>query len=79
MQGEGRRDVDIYQEVCNRLETVSALDTERLSIRVGQGRVVLLGAVDTFDLRQLAEQAVLSVQGVQAVENRLSVEPQRAA
>lgn len=79
MQGEGRRDVDIYQEVCDRLETVSALDTERLSIRVGHGRVVLLGAVDSFELRRLAEQAVLSVQGVQGVENRLSVEPPQAA
>lgn len=78
MEGEARRDVDIYREVANRLEDVIALDTERLSIRVAQGRVNLLGSVDSYDQKQLAEEAVRSVHGVAGVENQLQVESRRS-
>jgi osmotically-inducible protein OsmY len=55
-----------------------ALQPFALDVEAEQGRVVLRGSVDNPLERRLAQRIARSVDGVQAVDNRIVVEPHRA-
>jgi len=58
-------------ECCLRRNSYLALS--RLSCEFCAGCLVLRGCVSTYYLRQLAEEAVTGVLGVQSIDNRIEV------
>jgi BON domain len=72
--GEGPRpDASIVEEITDLLADRLEIDPADVSVRVDEGAVRLAGIVDTDRLRDAAENLALTVTGVTAVENRLTV------
>ena len=49
------------------------LGRRRLRLEADEGRVVLRGVVGSYFQKQMAQEAVRNVQGVQEIENQLEV------
>ena len=64
----------IHQGIIDKLTKDPAIDTGKIHIEVGNGKVVLKGKADTETEKQLSEKIARSVAGVTEVENHLHVE-----
>jgi len=69
-----RPDGVIEDEIQLFLDSMDDLDTSDVAVSVRDGHVVLEGRVRTPRDRNLAGHVVASVDGVEAVDNRLEVE-----
>ncbi len=49
------------------------LKQRRVSLKTEQGRVTINGAVQSYYEKQLAQEAVRKIEGIQSVENQLEV------
>jgi osmotically-inducible protein OsmY len=49
------------------------LSRRKLRIETDDGRVVLLGTVNTYYQKQMAQESVRGIHGVLAIDNRLTV------
>jgi osmotically-inducible protein OsmY len=65
----------LLRRVENILRTNPYVRRGQIRCEEHQGRIVLSGAVASYYQKQMAQEAVLAVEGVSEVENRLQVEP----
>ena len=63
----------LAQSIVRRLFATGYGPLFRVSVETSGGRVTLLGAVPTYYMKQVAQTAALSVPGVEALENAISV------
>jgi osmotically-inducible protein OsmY len=61
------------QMIDNAISKNPYLAHRKLRVETHDGRVVLLGTVGTYYQKQMAQEAVRRVDGVQAIDNRLTV------
>jgi hyperosmotically inducible protein len=66
-------DEKIKKDVVDQLFWDGRVDASAIQVTVKDGEVTLSGDVDSFAARQAAENDVLSIPGVQAIQNRLAV------
>jgi len=66
-------DVAITTKVTAMLSRDGSLDTSKIDVDTAQGRVILRGAAPNESAKERAKQIALSVDGVRAVDNYLSV------
>ncbi len=66
-------DATITSEVKAKLLEESILKGLAISVQTFQGRVTLIGAVDTPEQKRAAEQTARSVKGVTGVNNNLEI------
>jgi osmotically-inducible protein OsmY len=69
----GRRFHDLQQRVTDALLNSGYAALSFVGCRVDSGRVILIGSVPSYHLKQLAQVHALRVDGVGRVENRLEV------
>jgi osmotically-inducible protein OsmY len=69
----GRTDASIRDDVERALVNDPATESYEIDLRVDDGVVTLLGAVDSWQERDLASTVVKQVRGVRAVRNRIDV------
>lgn len=63
----------LFDQICDALTTNPHVPFQDLRIETAEGRVVLKGNVKTFFQKQMAQEAVRRVDGVQQIENLLQV------
>lgn len=63
----------IKKAVLTALKKNEALDAERLKVTVEEGKVLLEGAVGTWDEQEIARETASGVPGVKSIENRTEV------
>lgn len=59
--------------VSRRLTSAGAIPIQKLGVQFRNGHVVLTGEVASYYIKQLAQQVVMAMEGVRALENHLSV------
>lgn len=67
------RDVDIQQDVQEELSWTAHVHPNEIGVAVNEGVVTLTGTVETYLIRQEAQNAALRVRGVHAVANDIVV------
>ena len=69
---------DCERHLCDRVDQAIAtsphLMRHKLGLETDSGVVVLTGTVDTYFQKQMAQETVRRVDGVQLVDNRLEVQ-----
>lgn len=63
----------LIRRVTQRLEQSGYPELQDLEVSQAYGRILLLGRVRTYFLKQLAQSLALSISGVTAVENQVDV------
>lgn len=63
----------LFDRIHRALKTNPYLPSRQVSVEAAEGRVVLKGSVGTFFQKQMAQEAVRRVDGVQTVDNLLEV------
>ena len=66
-------DPPLAEQVQGILKSNPHLSPTRLSIRADEGRVELDGQVDSFYQKQMAQELIRRLDGVERIENRLKV------
>lgn len=66
-------DAALGQRVQARLAADAMLRDQAISVRAHAGLVTLTGTVATYAVREAAEKQVMAVDGVKAVDNRITV------
>ena len=59
--------------IANALEASPHVPSRQVRIEARQGHVVLKGSVDSFFQKQMAQEAIRRVDGVESIENLLEV------
>jgi osmotically-inducible protein OsmY len=67
------RDVDIQQDVQDELSWTAHVHPNEIGVAVKEGVVTLTGTVETYLIRQEAENAALQVRGVHAVADEIVI------
>lgn len=67
------QDLQVAERIQQRLVRDGGPNSDRILVQVDDGRVVLLGTVETAQMKETATSAAMSVPGVQMIENNLSV------
>lgn len=70
---QSRRDVDIQQDVQEELSWTAHVHPNEIGVAVKEGVVTLTGTVESYLIRQEAQEAALRVRGVHAVANDIVV------
>jgi len=68
-----RSDERIFEEVCETLMGHPFIDGSNIAVRVESGVVYLTGAVDSRDMKRLAEDVVDDLAGVKDIRNELVI------
>jgi osmotically-inducible protein OsmY len=63
----------LFDRICDALTTNPHVPSEKVRVEAADGRVVLKGSVSTFFQKQMAQEAVRRIDGVQQIENLLQV------
>lgn len=66
-------DSNLTGRVKSTLESIGHRSLAQVDVQASEGTVVLAGIVPTFHLKQLAQEAALSVAGVAGLRNELEV------
>jgi osmotically-inducible protein OsmY len=66
-----RTDQRVFEDVCEELTRDDAVDASEMLVHVERGRVTLEGTVPTARMRELAEEIIQELPGVQSVRNQL--------
>lgn len=68
-------DKELRSKVFAALAADPASDSYEITVQVDQGRVMLTGTVESWQEKQLTEEVVKSVKGVQSLRSRITVNP----
>ena len=68
-------DEEVRFKVIAALAADPASDSYEITVQVTQGRVMLTGTVESWQEKQLTEEVVRSVKGVQSLRSRITVNP----
>ncbi|MCA9454589.1 MAG: BON domain-containing protein, partial [Nitrospira sp.] len=68
-------DEEVRFKVIAALAADPASDSYEITVQVSQGRVMLTGTVESWQEKQLTEEVVRSVKGVQSLRSRITVNP----
>ncbi len=68
-------DEELRSKVSAALAADPASDSYEITVHVSQGRVMLTGTVESWQEKQLTEEVVKSVNGVQSLRSRITVNP----
>jgi osmotically-inducible protein OsmY len=68
-----RYDGELLERVDNALRNSGYSTLRRVKVSISRGRVRLAGQVGSYHLKQIAQTAAMSVEGVQELDNRLIV------
>ena len=63
----------LLRELENALTSNPHVANERLTLKRHQGRVVVRGRVGSYYQKQMAQEALLRIEGVEELENQLEV------
>jgi osmotically-inducible protein OsmY len=63
----------LFDRICDALTTNPYVPSQDVRVEAADGRVVLRGNVKTFFQKQMAQEAVRRIDGVQQIENLLQV------
>lgn len=63
----------LFDRICDALTTNPHVPSHQVRVETADGRVVLKGSVSTFFQKQMAQEAVRRIDGVQQIENLLQV------
>ncbi|MGE0758532.1 MAG: BON domain-containing protein [Pirellulaceae bacterium] len=63
----------LAQQIDTAIASSPHLSNRRLRIEMQNGRVVLLGTVPSYYQKQMAQEAVRRIQGIEVIDNRLTV------
>jgi osmotically-inducible protein OsmY len=63
----------LAQQIQNAVVHNPHLNHRRMHIKTKQGRVVINGTVDSFFEKQMAQEALRNIDGVEQIENHLEV------
>ena len=63
----------LFQRIHEALQTNPFVPGQQVQVEANEGRVVLKGSVRSFFQKQMAQEAVRHVEGVEAIDNRLTV------
>jgi len=63
----------LFDQVCDALTTNPHVRYQNVRVETADGRVTLKGSVSTFFQKQMAQEAVRRVDGVEHIENLLQV------
>jgi osmotically-inducible protein OsmY len=66
-----RSDQRIFEDVCEMLTAQDAVDASDITVTVEKGVVTLDGSVATAHMKELAEEAIMDLPGVESVRNSL--------
>ena len=72
-QSVGQPDESLRDGISHMLTEFIGVPRDRITISVAKGHVTLQGIVDSYYRKQLAQAAVLTVDGVTSVHNNISV------
>lgn len=67
------RDSELLELVDDALRNSGYHTLRRVKVSISRGRVRLAGQVTSYHLKQIAQTAAMSVEGVEELENRLVV------
>lgn len=67
------RDGELLERVDDALRNSGYSTLRRVKVSISRGRVCLAGQVASYHLKQIAQTAAMSVEGVEELENRLVV------
>jgi osmotically-inducible protein OsmY len=76
---EEAREQDVLEAVENRLWNSAYLEMRRVSCTFHEGVLVLTGRVSSYHRRQVAQEIVQGLEGIEAIDNRLEVVPGRSS
>jgi osmotically-inducible protein OsmY len=68
-----RDDMQIYQDVCETLESDSLVNGSNIEVSVISGVVTLTGDVDSRNIKRVAEGLSEAIEGVVDVQNNLRI------
>jgi osmotically-inducible protein OsmY len=63
----------LFDRICDALVSNPHVPSQLVSVETNDGHVVLKGNVSTFFQKQMAQEAVRRIDGVQQIENLLQV------
>lgn len=63
----------LFDRIHRALSTNPYVPSRQVSVEAAEGRVVLKGSVGTFFQKQMAQEAIRRVDGVQMIDNLLEV------
>lgn len=69
----GERDLNLEGQARAILATNPYLTQQQLKLEARRGRVVLRGIVKSFFQKQMAQEALKKVEGIEQIENELEV------
>lgn len=63
----------LFDRICEALTTCPYVPNQSVNVEAEDGRVVLKGSVTTFFQKQMAQESIRRIDGVQQIENLLQV------
>lgn len=63
----------LFDRICDALTTNPHVPSHQVRVETTDGRVVLSGSVNSFFQKQMAQEAIRRVDGVERIENLLEV------
>ena len=66
-----RSDQRIFEDVCEALTQLDAVDASDITVNVDKGVVTLDGTIASAHMKELAEEAIIDLPGVKSVRNTL--------
>lgn len=63
----------LFDRICDALTTNPHVPFQNVRVEAADGRVVLKGSVSTFFQKQMAQEAIRRVDGVEQIDNLLQV------
>lgn len=63
----------LFDRICDALTTNPHVPSKNVRVEAADGRVVLKGSVSTFFQKQMAQEAIRRLDGVEQIDNLLQV------
>ena len=64
----------LFERIYDALTTNPHVPSHKVRVEAADGRVVLKGSVDSFFQKQMAQEAIRRIDGVQRIDNLLEVD-----
>jgi osmotically-inducible protein OsmY len=63
----------LAERICDALESSPHVQSQNVRFEAADGRVILKGSVSTFFQKQMAQEALRRIDGIEQIENLLQV------
>jgi osmotically-inducible protein OsmY len=63
----------LFERICDALSTNPHVPSHKVRVEAADGRVILKGQVNSFFQKQMAQEAIRRVDGVEMIDNLLEV------